>query len=262
MRRLIAWMLLVSALLASPEGVEAQTRAQVAESRRLFEQGLAHAEAERWQEACASFEQALAITERPSILLNLATAEAETGALVESAESYRRFLQLATGRDQRQHRTEATEALAAVERRIPRLELDVSALLATDEIMVDERTLLSRDSLASGLMLNPGAHRVRVRRGGRFVIDERLELAEGDRRALALRVPDLRPARTVPEPVVAATESEPVSGGGDDGLAIGLGVGLGVGALVIGAVIAGVVVGTSSSPMNYQGNVGDGVIRF
>ncbi len=237
-----------------------QSRSELARSRTLFEQGLAHAEAERWDEARAAFEAALAITERPSILLNLATAEAETGALIESARSYRRFLEIATGRDQRANRAEATRALAAVELRIAHLTLDASALAADDEIVVDD-VVRDRDVIATPIAMNPGEHHVVVRRGRREVIDQRVTLADGEARTLALRAVDLRPARTTPPPD-EVIGPPPVTGGGDDSLAIGLGVGLGVGALVIAGVIVGVVVATSSPSAPYQGNVGDGVIRF
>lgn len=261
----LAWLFVVVSVAlvgaaSGPTRAHAQTRAQLAESRRLFEQGLGHAQAERWEQAREAFERALAITERPSILLNLATAEAETGALLAAARSYRRFLELATGRDQRQHRAEAAEALAAVEARTPHLELEVSGLATDDEIRLDDR-VVPRDELIAPVALDPGEHRVTVRRAGREIIDQRVALREAERRPLTLRAPDLRPARVVESTVEPVAETRPSGGGGDDGLAIGLGVGLGVAAVIAGAVIVGVVLG-SETPAPYQGNVGAGVLRF
>lgn len=247
----------VSGMIAAP--AYAQTRAELARSRTLFEEGLAHAEAGRWSEARQAFESALAITERPSILLNLATAQAETGALVQSAASYRRFLEIATTRDQRQHREEATEALANVERRIAHLTLDPSGLLADDVVSLDGRAL-ARTELVS-IALDPGAHAVVVARDGRTVLEERVELDESEARTMALRPPEPRPVRAAPREVAVLEEPPPTPSGGDDGLAIGLGVGISVGVLVVGAVVVGIVLGTSSAD-TYEGNLGSGVIRF
>lgn len=268
MRALWSRCLLVTLLLGAAVGVatssapaHAQSRAELARSRTLFEQGLAHAEAGRWSEARQAFESALAITERPSILLNLATAQAETGALVQSAASYRRFLEIATTRDQRQHRVEAEEALANVERRIAHLTLDPRELADGDRVSLDGREL-TRTELVS-IPLDPGAYTVTVTRGERTILSRGIELHESEARTVELHAP--AEVRRVPVPApreaVEVTEPPPASGGGDDGLAIGLGVGLGVGALVIGAVVVGIVLGTSS-PDTYEGNLGSGVIRF
>lgn len=258
LRALLMIVVLGLALTTSSVG-HAQSRAQLARSRTLFEQGLAHAEAERWQEAREAFEQALAITERPSILLNLATAQAETGALLASAASYRRFLEIATTRDQRQNREEATRALAAVEARLGHLALDVTGLAADDVVRVDDVDVVVG---ATPIVVDPGAHRIVVRRGSRDVRVERVTVAEGQTETVALRVPDLRPTRVAETTGSEPTEVPVTPSGGDDSLAIGLGVGLGVGALVIAGVIVGVVVATSSPAAPYQGNVGEGVIRF
>lgn len=257
-RTLLLLALVVLSALACAPVAEAQTRAELARSRTLFERGLAHAEAERWEEAREAFEQALAITERPSILLNLATAQAETGLLLESTHSYERFLEVATGRDQRANRESATRALEGVQRRLGHIELEISGLAAGDEVRVDEAVV----PITAPVAVNPGEHRVVVRRGARDVRVERVTVAEGATETVTLRVPDLRPTRVVTTTEPDLTEPTPAASGGDDSLAIGLGVGLGVGALVIGAIVIGVVVGTSSPAAPYQGNVGDGVIRF
>ncbi|MBX7197321.1 MAG: tetratricopeptide repeat protein [Sandaracinaceae bacterium] len=260
------WLALLAAflLLLVPCTATAQSQAELARSRTLFEQGLAHAEAGRWPEARQAFESALAITERPSILLNLATAQAETGALVESAASYRRFLEIATGRDQRRNRAEAQEALASIERRIAHLTIEPVGLAADDAVLVDERELARTELVA--IALDPGAHSIVLSRGGRRVVEQSVRLGEGQDHTLRLRAPDLRPVRsadatTTTVPLDTEPHGSAQTGGNDDGLAIGLGVGLGVGALVIGAIIVGVVVGTSS-PSTYQGNLGSGVVHF
>ncbi len=257
------WALCVALCLAAglwaPLPARAQSRSELERSRELFEQGLEAAHADRWEEARALFERALAITERPSILLNLAGAQAQTGELVGSATSYRRFLEIATGRDAR-HRTEATRALARVEARTPHVELEMVALRADDEVMLDDR-VLTREELTTPIAIDPGPHQVTVHRDGRQVASEAVSAAEGARTRVRVEVRELRVVRAAPvrDEVPAAATTD--TGGGDDGLAIGLGVGLG--AAVVVAIVIGVVVGTSQgSGATYVGNVGDGVIRF
>lgn len=256
------WALCVALCLAlglwAPLPARAQSRSELERSRELFEQGLAAAHADRWEEARALFERALAITERPSILLNLAGAQAETGELVGSATSYQRFLEIATGRDAR-HRTEATRALARVQARTPHLELEVVGLREGDQVMLDDR-VLTREELTAPVAIDPGAHRVTVQRDGRQVASEAVSAAEGARAGARVEVRELRVVRTEPVrdevPAAATTDT-----GGDDGLAIGLGIG--IGAAVVVAIVVGVVVGTSQGTgATYVGNVGDGVIRF
>lgn len=273
MRRLTpapSWLCVAACLgslaLIAPLGVAAQSADELAEARRLFTAGLEAAEAHRWQEARDLFEQSLAVTERASTLLNLAAAQAETGAVVEAAASYRRFLEIATGRDAR-HRDEAEEALARVEARIAHLELDTTLLLPGDRVEVDELTIVA-GALDTPLGLDAGTHRITVRRDEAQVFDQTVALTEGARLALAIEIAErveAAPAEPVdePAPVALPPATRPIDGGGnDDAVWIGLGVTAGV--LVALGVVVGVVFATmpTASGELYMGNVGDGVIRF
>ena len=102
-----------------------------------------------------------------------------------------------------------------------------------------------------------------VLRNGGEVARRTFELHEGEsldvRVAVVLRaaaaVAEDTPAEVVLAPAPAA------AGGVDDGVWIGLGVGLG--AVVVAGIVIGVVFATTpSAPMPYQGNFGDGIVRF
>src|SRR5262249_25318213 len=108
----------VLTVLAVPTA-HAQSDADTARARALFQQGLDAARAEHWVDARDAFVQSLGIAERPSTLLNLAAAQVQTGQLVEGAASYRRFLEIATDAREAAHRTQAEAALTALEPRIP-----------------------------------------------------------------------------------------------------------------------------------------------
>lgn len=254
----IGWLCLGLTLGAlAPTTARAQTRAELAEARELFTQGLAAAREAQWVEARDYFERSLAITERASTLLNLASALAETGSLRDAARRYERFLEIARGRDAR-HRGEAQRALDRVRERTPRLALDASALRAADHVEIDGEGIES-SALAEPLELDPGAHHVLVRRAGDPVFEEHVTLAEGAREQLVLRPRAVVVA--TPVEVAEAADTEPESGGGDDGVAIGIGVGVGVAVLAAVAIVLAVVLaGEGQAP--FEGNLGDGVIRY
>lgn len=263
--RLLATTLIASLTLACPMRATAQSAGELAEARRLFTAGLEAASDHRWQEARDLFEQSLAVTERASTLLNLAAAQAETGAVVEAAASYRRFLEIATGRDAR-HRDEAEEALARVEERIAHLELDATELSPGDRLEVDDRTILPA-AMDDALPLDAGAHRVTVSRDGALVFDQEITLTEGARLTLAVEVAERTAAVAEPvdEPAASAGASTtPGSDGGGNDDAVWIGLGVTAGVLVVAGVVVGVVFATmpTASGELYMGNVGDGVIRF
>lgn len=258
-RSVLAAALAVAVALLGPSIASAQGAGDMRDARRLFEEGLAAARESRWEDARSAFERSLEIVERPSILLNLAGAQAQTGQLVDAAASYRRFLEIARGRDAR-HRTDAEAALRALEARIPRVTLQVDGLAPGDELRIDDQPI-GADALAAPLPLDPGAHVATVTRDDAEAARTRFELREGEQRAVALVVRD-----ATPEPaamVITPDASVPDTPPGDDG-SVWIWVGVGIGVAVAAAVGIGVGVAASSSgePTYYMGNLGDGMIRF
>src|SRR4051794_32606537 len=87
-----SWSLVVCPVSAqqTPTASEASPT-ETALARELVQRGVDAIHARRWEEARDDFSRAYQIIPRPEILLNLATAQAQTGHLVEAAESYRAF---------------------------------------------------------------------------------------------------------------------------------------------------------------------------
>jgi hypothetical protein len=248
---------LVLVVCLVPSLVHAQ---DVARARALFEQGLEAARAEHWDEAREAFRESLAIAERPSTLVNLAGAEVETGHLVEGAESYRRFLELATGRRDARLRADAESALRAVEARTPHATIAIEGSLPGDDVLLDGDAL-SPAMLGVPVPVNPGSHLLLVRRDGVEIARRGFGAHEGETVDATLAVVAPVVEDPVPMDEVIAVPVDPPSSGSDDGVWIGLGVGLGV--AVVAAVIVGVVLGTAPGAATpYQGNFGDGVVRF
>lgn len=239
--------------------------ADVARARSLFEAGLEAARAQHWVEARDSFAESLAISERPSTLLNLAGAQVQTGQLVEGAASYRRFLEIATGPREAAHRREAQSALHDVEERIPHLAFHIENLASSDTVRLDEHVLLP-GTLTSESAVDPGPHDVTVLRGGQQIASQHVDVAEGLTLQIEMTIqpivdPSAVIARQDPMDEVIAEPVPPPSGGDDTVTWIIVGVSIGV--VVAAGVTVGVVLGTQDqSPQPYQGNLGDGIIRF
>jgi hypothetical protein len=253
----VRWLLVVLLVCLVPTAGRAQ---DVARARTLFEEGLEAARAERWVDAREAFRESLSIAERPSTLVNLAGAEVETGHLLEGAASYRRFLELATGRRDARLRRDAQRQLDEVEARIPHATIAIEGSAPGDEVRLDGQALTA-GALAAPVPVNPGSHILLVVRGREEVARRGFDAREGETTEVSLAVV----APTIDEDPVPMDEVIVVpvdpGGGGDDGVLIGLGVGIGI--VVVAAVVVGVVFATMpSGPTPYQGNFGDGVVRF
>src|SRR5262245_50411205 len=97
--------------------------------------GIAAAEDDRWLDALEAFRRAYARSPKMTILVNLASAEARTGKLLDAAEHYRRVLAAPMSSEvTTSHRQAAGAALEGVERRIPHLRIVVPSPQATDHV--------------------------------------------------------------------------------------------------------------------------------
>lgn len=240
---------------------QAQSAREVAAARRLYEQGVEHANAGRWEEAREAFAQSLDLAERPPTLLNLAGALVQTGHLVEGAEAYRRYLRIAPdGR----HRQQAEAQLSELDGRLPRVTLRVQGLADRDELRIDG-DITAHAIVGVEVPFDPGHHVIDVTRAGARVATTELDVTEGSRREVTLRVVgaavgDEGPAERVDliiddpgDPI----EEERSEGGGVFSSPVFWVV---VGAIVIGAAVATTVVLMSggSGPDAFTGNVGVG----
>ena len=267
-RPLLALAVLLS-LAVAPDVARAQepSESEMAAARELFQSGLEHARAGRWDDARADFERSWSIAQVPTTLLNLAGAQAESGQLVAALESYREFLPLATGRRAARYRVQAEEALAALEARVPKLELSIDGLQEGDVITVDGDEI-SQAIVGVPLPVDPGPHEVVVTRSGAEVGRGEITLSEGGTQPLVveLRAPDPG-AAIAPETVAAAAAGDPtgaerMTGDPDDdaeggGVASSPWLWTGVGAVVLAGVLAAIIA-TRGGDSPYRGNFGDG----
>lgn len=234
-----------AALLGAPGRVAAQCEPEPeppdhlrAAARQHYADGVEASTEDRWMEAREAFQRAYDIAPFAPVVYNLATAQAQTGRLVEAAESYRRFLRRCQSRETPQLRADAQQLLAGVTPRIGRLTLRVRHLAPEVDAIELDGDELTAAVLDSPVPINPGPHRLRVTRRGRGEIENRdFEIEEGERRTLEIALP--------PAPDDLPGDDDDDGSEGDDtpvivGVTAGIlaAVGLGVG-IALGVVLGG-----------------------
>lgn len=227
-------------LCAMPAGAQAAgpDEATRAEARRLGYEGLSAFDAKRWAEAYERFRAAEELVHSPVFVLYMARAKVKLGDLMEGARllaSVERSGKPGEDAAWQRARDDAASELEAVERRIPKLQIEVDRQPSEYELQVDGTPA----KLGEALRLNPGKHTVTLEADGERVVETvELVAAEGTRR-LAL---NLERSVSPPKPAPAA-EPLPLSDAGArprDASASGVPTWVSLGMAGLGAVSLGV----------------------
>ncbi|MEM9193440.1 MAG: tetratricopeptide repeat protein [Myxococcota bacterium] len=241
--------------LTSPAG--AQTAQEQALAREFFEEGVAAAHAEQWNEAAAAFERSYELVPRRPALFNLASTLAQAGRLVEARERYQRYAAAAQDPDLL---AEARRLIEEIEPRLARLTVIIENLSPEDEVRFNETTLAPA-AIGAPLPTDPGQHVVTVSRGDEELLRHGLILSEGEQRRVSLNIPELIPDD--PERYessvffdTAAPEEEEDGGGvfASPWFWVSVGTVLAIGAVVI-SVLAVNGGGQTTELGLYEGNV-------
>ena len=174
------------------------TANEAALAREQVRSGVAAAQEGRWRDALEAFRRAYALSPQSTTLLNLASAEVQTGSLVSAAESYRKVVRAREGDVSEDQREAARRALAQVEPRIARLRVVVRAQRQGDRAELDGAPLAAA-AIDADLPVDPGTHVVRVVRGAAEVARASRSLEEGQFVTLELEVAEpAAPVKTAP----------------------------------------------------------------
>lgn len=144
-----------------------------AEARRLFLEGRASMSASRFADAVSAFERSLSLQETPATLYNLALAYRSTNRCTVGLNTLDRFDAMETDPTHR-------EAASAIRREL--VECVVTLTLhvqgQAETLFVDGRPSTLRDG-QHRLLLDPGAHRLEVRRTGYRPVERVQEMLPG-----------------------------------------------------------------------------------
>ncbi|HJL20406.1 MAG TPA: tetratricopeptide repeat protein [Sandaracinaceae bacterium LLY-WYZ-13_1] len=245
----------------------AQDREQTAAARALFEEGVALADEERWEDASDRFRRSLALRGSSVVAYNLGMALVHTGELVEASELFRRARRDAEAPGRL--RDAAERELAEVQGRLGRLTIELTGPREGVELRLDgEPVRMAMVGVA--VPANPGARVIVALRGGGEVARAEVSVSEGGAASVALEIP---PAPEVPTPEEAAraavapdetgAEATGTDDDGGDDVAIWVGIITGIVAVGAAAAITTVVVLENRGPAEpIEGNLVPGTVEF
>jgi hypothetical protein len=164
------WAALCPAAEPSPGPVSAEK-----DARRLFREGLAHADAARWTEASECFARAHALRPTPQIAYDLSMALVQLGQLVRASHLLSSITEATDARPA--VREAARVRLAEVRPRLARLTVEASAI-DRQHLWLDAKALDTAASAAS-MPVDPGTHILELRFASGAVISRTVSVGEG-----------------------------------------------------------------------------------
>lgn len=183
-------------LLAQDAGVSGVTVAASSdEARRLFEQAVTVLNEQRFGEAVSLLERSVSLREHPAALAALAASYRGVGRYRSAMTAIDRLLAINTDAAREQ---EARAVRAECERALAHVTLQVRG--EPSEVLVDGERVATTD-VTQELTLDPGPHRVEVRRVGYEPVVEERRLEVGGRTVVALDAS----ARPLPATLVVET---------------------------------------------------------
>lgn len=162
----------------------------------LFREARKALDAGRTEEACVKFAESQRLDPAAGTLINLAACEEKLGKLASAWEKWQQALRALPADDER--RGPVSERAAALESKLPRLEIRLAEGAPAGTKVVRDGLELGRASLGLALPVDPGAHEIEVTAPGHEPKRIQVSLAEAENEAL-----EVAPGPPLPEPVDA-----------------------------------------------------------
>ncbi len=193
-----------AAVLLSNQVASAASPEDSARAESLFLQGRQLLTDKKFDAACAAFAESQRLDPASGTLLNLANCYEQQGKLASAWATFTEARASAHA-DHREDRARIAEQRAqALSPRVPRLQLDASAVLGLPGIKISlDGQELGTSTVSLPTPLDPGEHRVRAEAPGYQPVEETVQATEGHTESLVL--PALAEASTPPQPSTAPT---------------------------------------------------------
>jgi len=193
--------------------ITASALAQTPVASELYDKGLAEMNERRFETGCPMLAESVRLDRRPGSLFTLAECQArwgKTATAVAHFDDYLAWYGRMSTSDQTAQRDRydlARARKAELEPKVPKLLLELPPDAPADTVVELDRTRLDRPAIGVGLPVDPGAHRVVVKTGGKER-ERRFEIAESASLTIKLELPELERSAPRPAPVVRADEKK------------------------------------------------------
>jgi hypothetical protein len=184
-------LILVAILLTAawtPATARAQNRAALEEARVTYRAALALEAAGDWARALGKMREVARVKLTPQVRFHIARCQQHLGAWIEAVGDYRLAIAEAEAAGIEDVRREGLAALHELEPKIPTIFVRRGRGAEAAIITLDGMPL-GEPSLAAGLRLDPGPHRVAASAGGRR-FDDVFTLGAGQRRTITVVIDD------------------------------------------------------------------------
>ncbi len=179
LRRPAALLVAVAVAASSvPQRALAQTAAEIAAARELFEEGLKLEDKGQWAEALERFRKVAAVKMTPAVRFHIALCLENTGKLVDALVEFQRAQSdAANDPTQANVAANAGKHVADLKERIPRLIVKLPDGVEGATLTIDGAPVAS-SLVGSAIPLDPGAHKVSVQAPKRTTFTKDVELVE------------------------------------------------------------------------------------
>lgn len=220
-------------------------------ARAAFGEGVAHTEAEEWDEAVARFREVAQVRDTSPVLYNLAFALAHTDGRAEAVTLLHRVLtdpELAEGM-----RTQAQAVLEETEPTVGQVTLRLLGDEAGEQIFFDGEEI-GLDRIGQPIYVDPGSHTAELRHGDTLLGTRTVEVVAGAHEEVTLSGTSVLHTEL--------TDEEREGSSGEPGIheQWWLWAAVGGGVVVLGAIIIGIAVAASSRPSAQAGDLDPGVL--
>jgi hypothetical protein len=168
-----------------PRIATAQAADAQAEARALFDEGIALAEADRWPEALSAFRRSASLVPRPSTSYNIANALYRLDRPVEALSELEEYDRMVSVQADESARERGERLRALVREAVGEVVLRVTPSTAT--LHVDGWPSLLEGEERT-LLLNPGAHFIRIARDGYETHRQELQVGRGSRQTYSVEL--------------------------------------------------------------------------
>jgi hypothetical protein len=181
MRRL-ALSIAFAALLAGAPSSHAEAQDVVTAAKEQFQLGREASDKGDFVKARDFFQKSYELHPTPGALLNLGVCEEQLGLIASAWVRFKQFLDLVPSSDDRY--AGAKRRAAALETRVPRLRIELSAGAPAGTIVKRDAIAVAGKNLGADLPVDPGKHAVTVTAPGREERRYEVTLAEGQKETL------------------------------------------------------------------------------